>query len=332
MRILVLGSTGFLGGHTVEQLRALPGVRVLLGGRAPGAEPHIDLATTPLTELTATLRDLDPDAVVNCAGAVGGAAPRLAEVNARGPAVLAEALWLAAPEARLVHLGSAAEYGVTEAGRGVAETTPARPVSLYGATKLAGTLAVTGSSLDAVVLRVFNPVGPGAAPASLPGRLAAELRRTVPGEPGATVAVGDLSAHRDFVDARDVALAAALAATAPRQLPRVLNIGSGTARPVREVAEQLVRVSGFRGRIGETLDTTPGAERSGAVSWQRAEIAAAGEALDWRPRYAFAESLADLWAATVPAAGPPGADPRSAAPRSAAPPATTAAPTGDPAR
>ncbi|MYZ39656.1 NAD(P)-dependent oxidoreductase, partial [Streptomyces sp. SID4917] len=31
MRILVLGLTGYLGGHAAEQLRALPGAR-LLGG------------------------------------------------------------------------------------------------------------------------------------------------------------------------------------------------------------------------------------------------------------------------------------------------------------
>ncbi|MET7717793.1 hypothetical protein ABZS89_36265, partial [Streptomyces sp. NPDC005407] len=37
MRILLLGSTGFLGGHTAEQLRALPGVRLLVGGRSADA-------------------------------------------------------------------------------------------------------------------------------------------------------------------------------------------------------------------------------------------------------------------------------------------------------
>ncbi|SFF60517.1 hypothetical protein SAMN02787118_109212 [Streptomyces mirabilis] len=41
-----------------------------------------------------------------------------------------------------------------------------------------------------------------------------------------------------------------------------------------------------------------GSARSGAVSWQCSDIAAAGEGLDWRPSYALEESLAAHWAAT----------------------------------
>ncbi|MTE21688.1 NAD-dependent epimerase/dehydratase family protein [Streptomyces sp. TRM43335] len=309
MRVLVLGATGYLGGHIVEHLRALPGVWVLRAGRGdrsrprptpgpsaapPAAEepdPAVDLATVDPSELATLLWELSPDAVVNCAGAVGGDALRQTEVNARGPAVLCAALREAVPDVRLVHLGSAAEYGPGEPGHPVAEDHPTRPVGLYGAAKLAGTLAVTDSGLNAVVLRVFNPVGPGAPPTSLPGRFAAELRRALP---DGVVRVGDLSAHRDFVDARDVARAAAAAALAPRRLPKVLNIARGHARPVRDVAEGLARAAGFGGRIEER---GAGPARSAAVAWQQADITAAGEALDWRPHHTLGESLADLWKA-----------------------------------
>ncbi|GAA2424957.1 NAD(P)-dependent oxidoreductase [Streptomyces macrosporus] len=311
MRVLVLGATGYLGGHTAEHLRARPGVRVLGASRLPASSPAagpaavpsadlaVDLATVPVPELAALLAELRPDAVVNCAGAVGGDALRLTGVNARGPAALCAALREAAPGARLVHLGSAAEYGPGEPGRPLAEDHPTRPVGLYGAAKLAGTLAVTGSGLDAVVLRVFNPVGPGAPPASLPGRLAAELRRTAP---DGVVRVGDLSAHRDFVDARDVARAATAAALAPERLPHVLNIAGGRARPVRDVAEGLARAAGFRGRIDEGGETPA---RSAAVAWQQADVTAAARALGWRPRHTLEESLADLWREREPG-GPRG--------------------------
>ncbi|MEU9006495.1 NAD(P)-dependent oxidoreductase, partial [Streptomyces sp. NPDC048551] len=47
MRILVLGHTGYLGAHVAERLRALPTVRVLRAGRAPGAGVRLDRPPAP---------------------------------------------------------------------------------------------------------------------------------------------------------------------------------------------------------------------------------------------------------------------------------------------
>ncbi|WP_405983682.1 NAD-dependent epimerase/dehydratase family protein [Streptomyces sp. NBC_00872] len=304
MRILVLGLTGYLGGHAAEQLRALPGVRLFGGGRAIVPGPALDLAGISPGQLAERIASFAPDAVVNCAGAVGGDAVTLAEVNARGPAVLCAALREAAPRARLVHLGSAAEYGPSAHGELVTEESPTRPTGPYGATKLAGTVAVTASGLDSVVLRVGNPVGPGAPPAGLPGRIVQQFRRAG-GDPGAVVRLGDLSAYRDFVDVRDIARAVVLATTAPGPLPPVLNIGGGRALPVRELVHGLVRAAGFRGRVEETRDGSP---RSSDVPWQCSDITAAAASLGWVPRYTLEDSLTALWASARggPAAAPAG--------------------------
>ncbi|QLJ02151.1 NAD(P)-dependent oxidoreductase [Streptomyces sp. NEAU-sy36] len=294
MRILVLGGTGYLGRHVTERLRALPGARLSAAGRT-GAEYAVDLATDRPERLAKTLAAAAPDAVVNCAGATGGDPVTLAEVNARGPAVLCAALREAAPTARLVHLGSAAEYGPGTPGVPVTESAPARPVTPYGATKLAGTLAVAAAALDAVVLRIGNPVGAGAPAAGLPGRVTALLRSAGP-DPSAVLRLGDLSAYRDFVDVRDVARAAALAVTAPGPLPPVLNIGGGAAVPVRDLVHGLARTAGFRGRLEESAG---GSARSAEVSWQCSDVSAAARVLGWRPAHGLDDSLAALWAATA---------------------------------
>ncbi|MFF6914090.1 NAD-dependent epimerase/dehydratase family protein [Streptomyces sp. NPDC012466] len=294
MRILVLGFTGYLGVHVAERLRDLPGALVLGGGRSPSADLDVDLARILPEQLAKTLTTAAPDIVVNCAGATGGDAVTLAEVNARGPAVLCAALREAAPAARLVHLGSAAEYGPGTPDTLVTESAATRPVGPYGATKLAGTVAVTASGLDAVVLRVGNPVGPGAPPTGLPGRIAGLLREAGP-DPEALLRLGDLSAHRDFVDVRDVTRAAVLAATAAGPLPPVLNIGGGRAVPVRDLVRGLAGLAGFRGRIEETTASSAGSARSAQVSWQCSDITAAGRALGWRPAHTLDDALATLW-------------------------------------
>ncbi|MEV0224826.1 NAD(P)-dependent oxidoreductase [Streptomyces sp. NPDC050704] len=295
MRILVLGFTGYLGGHVAEHLHTLPGVRVLGGGRSPDAEFGIDLATTRVDHLANTLRSAAPDAVINCAGATGGDAVTLAEVNSRGPAALCAALREAAPTARLVHLGSAAEYGPGTADISMTESAATRPLAPYGATKLAGTVTVGASGLDSVVLRVGNPVGPGAPATGLPGRIA-DLLREAGRAPDSVIRLGDLSAYRDFVDVRDVARATVLAATAPGPLPPVLNIGGGKAVPVRDLVRTLADIAGFRGRIEEN---SGGSARSGAVSWQCSDITAAGDALGWRPSHTLDDSLSALWDAAT---------------------------------
>ncbi|ARP73673.1 NAD(P)-dependent oxidoreductase [Streptomyces pluripotens] len=295
MRILVLGGTGYLGRHVTEDLRALPGAQILAAGRSLAAGFRVDLATDRPEALTKTLTAAAPDVVVNCAGATGGNPVTLAEVNARGPAVLCAALREAAPTARLVHLGSAAEYGPGTPDVPVAEAAPACPVTPYGATKLAGTVAVTSAALDAVVLRVGNPVGPGAPAANLPGRMASLLRSAGP-EPDAVLQLGDLSAYRDFVDVRDLARAVALTVTAPGHLPSVLNISGGTAVAVRELVHGLARRAGFRGRLQES---TGGSARSARVSWQCSDITAAERALGWRPEHDLDDALDALWAVTA---------------------------------
>ena len=230
----MLGASGFLGRH-VRQRAGAAGLDVVTAGRSPlpdsPAHCLIDLGAQDPARLAGTLSTLAPDVVVNCAGATAGPPEALAAVNVTGTYDLVRAMLMAGRPARLVHLGSAAEYGPGEPGTAVAESAPPRPASAYGATKLAGTRLVElgrAAGLDAVVLRVFNPVGPGAPDGILPGRLVSEFRRAL--ADGSEVQLGPLDAVRDFVDARDVADAVIAAALAP-----------GPAAPAPAAARRVVR-------------------------------------------------------------------------------------------
>jgi nucleoside-diphosphate-sugar epimerase len=298
MRLLIIGARGFLGGHVWRQATTA-GLEVVTAGRAglPGSPAHqrLDLAACDPARIAEIIASVAPDAIANCAGLTVGGPDALAAANITGPYTLVRAMLLGGTRARLVHLGSAAEYGGAEPGVPLGESAPPRPGAPYGATKLAGTRLVElgrAAGLDTVVLRVFNPVGAGAPGSSLPGRVAAQLRQALAG--GNEVRLGPLDAVRDFVDARDVAAAVLAAAGAPVPPHGVVNIGSGTGVPARTLVKELIAVTGYAGPVRED---SAGSARSGDLDWQQADIARAGLDLDWRPRYDLAASLADLWEA-----------------------------------
>ncbi len=299
MRLLILGASGFLGGHVWRQATAA-GAEVVTAGRAglasSPAHRRLDLAQDDLARTAEIISAVAPDAIANCAGLTVGGPDVLAAANITGAYTLVRAMLLAETPARLVHLGSAAEYGGAAPGVPLSEAARPRPGAPYGATKLAGTRLVElgrAAGLDAVVLRVFNPVGAGAPETGLPGRVAAQLRRALDG--GAEVRLGPLDAVRDFVDARDVGDAVVAAAGAPTVPHAVLNIGSGTGVSARTLVKELIAVTGYAGPVHED---SAGSARSGDLDWQQADIGLARQDLCWEPRRDLAASLDDLWEAT----------------------------------
>lgn len=300
MRVMIIGAGGFLGAYVWHRVAAT-GAEVVTAGRSAPAKSRrhqaIDLAQSDPARIATMIGEVAPDVVVNCAGATSGDAGALVAVNVTGTYALTRAMLLAEKPRRLVHLGSAAEYGRTEPGRPVSEETVPRPGEIYGATKLAGTRLVelaVAAGLDAVVMRVFNPVGPGAPPTSLPGRLVGELRRAQ--SRGTDVQLGSLDTVRDFVDVRDVAEAVFAAAVAPALPHAVLNVGRGLGVPVRTLVTQMLEISGCTVRVHED---TPGPARSADIPWQQAEISVTTTDLGWVPRRDLATSLTDMWEASL---------------------------------
>jgi nucleoside-diphosphate-sugar epimerase len=258
------------------------------------ADVCADLSTVAPDRLAALIRSASPDAVVNCAGVTDGTPPEQVAGNVVAVAALVAAWERAAPAARLVHLGSAAEYGGGPAERPVGEDAPTRPVSSYGVTKLAGTALVRAAAdrgRPATVLRVFNPLGPGTPTSLLPGRLVERLRlAAVTGERATS---GPLDGHRDFVDARDVASAVLAAATASVPVPDVLNVAAGRAVALRDLAETAARLAG----VAPPVESRPEASaRSATVTWQQADVRRIGATLGWTPAIALEQSLVDMFA------------------------------------
>jgi UDP-glucose 4-epimerase len=143
---------------------------------------------------------------------------------------------------------TAAVYGSPDHSNPIKEDDPKNPISPYGASKLAAEdevnkyLALPGNR--GTSLRFFNVVGTAA-----PELMDNSVENLVPividklksGEApviyGTDYPTPDGTCIRDYVDVRDVAQAHLLSAKAEKQLPLVMNVGTGTGASVREVIE-----------------------------------------------------------------------------------------------
>ena len=290
-RVLVFGGSGFIGRQVCWELLRHPQVSALT---SPG-RGRCDLLAGSVDDLVALLRAERPDAVVNCTGRLSGLDYDLIQANTAVTAKLIEAISRYEPGTRLVRLGSAGEYGVIGRQHAVREDDPAVPVSAYGLSHLAGThlvqVASAAGEVDGVVLRVFNPIGPGLHRENMLGRAVALIREAQLTGAG-HITMASLSAWRDFVDVRDLATAVCAATLAPRLDERVLNIASGRAVQSRLAMTLLAAAAGF---TGEVREEAPVPIRSASVDWMLGDISRAAAQLRWAPVHDLTDSIKAIW-------------------------------------
>lgn len=154
MRILITGAGGLVGSHLA---RAFPPDEV-------AALRHHDLDIADRDGVDATVNRLHPEVIFNCA-VIGvdacEADPSLAErINVSGPlnlAIAAERIG-----STLVHFSSNYVFdGERTSGQPYTIDDEARPINVYGATKLRGERAVTDSTTRALIVRTSWIFGAG---------------------------------------------------------------------------------------------------------------------------------------------------------------------------
>lgn len=166
--------------------------------------------------------------------------------------------------------------------------------------------AARSGTLDAVVLRMANTIGPHPALESFLGSLAVRLAGTAP---GGRFELTLADAWRDYVDVRDAADAVVRAASRRWQGDfgspgPVVNIGRGQALPIGDLVDGLVAAAGLP---RDTVRTRPGNVHSQGADWIRVDPARAARLLGWRPRLDTAASLRAMWDSVRSGAPVPGA-------------------------
>jgi nucleoside-diphosphate-sugar epimerase len=239
-RVLVTGAAGFIGRPAVEALRARGAeVHAVSSRRAPGTHDGVTWHRADLLDPAGTslvVQRVKPTHLLHLAwdvrpGAWAGAGGHLGWLGAS--LVLLEQ-FAAAGGTRVVMAGSCAEYD-WNAGVCSEASTPLRPATLYGTTKLA-----LGQVLDAYAretgmssawARIFFTFGPGEHPNRL---VASVIRSVLAGEPAAC---SEGRQVRDFLFVDDVA--SALVALLESPVTGPVNVGSGQRLSVADLARRV---------------------------------------------------------------------------------------------
>lgn len=284
MRVLVTGASGFVGVHLVGRLAAaghevcvlpssgfraarLAGLPYAVVSEADRARAELvyHLASTPLA---ASVDDCQHSRVI-----VGGMAQLLDRLRRCPPRLLVVA-------------GSAAEYGP---GRLCGEAQTLAPDTVFGMLKAAAWELARVSGMDAVLMRLFTPYGPGEAA----GRL-------IPSAAAAAVAGARLRLRttgeqtRDYVHVAEVAEALVQAGVRrpPLEPGVAINICSGVERRAIDVARQIFILAGRA-----PGDVAPGVEPPGELAVSSGNPGRARGLLNWRARLPFESGLREALAA-----------------------------------
>jgi UDP-glucose 4-epimerase len=249
--VLVLGAGGFIGSRVGLALSDLGArvTQVVRGGTSAGPGEVVKADLLLPGEAERVVDDAAPRLVFNLAGYGVDPTERDEEVArqtnellvTRVAAAVAEIEAGAWPGQRMVHVGSALEYG--EARGRLDEETEARATTLYGRSKLAGTRALAGlcaaRGLRGVTARLFMVYGPG----EQAGRLLPALVAAAASGQGIDLTAG--TQLRDFTHVDDVAEGLLRLGASEGPPGQVVNLATGRLTAVRAFAECVGRCVGM---------------------------------------------------------------------------------------
>ena len=312
MRLLVTGGAGYIGsvvaalllgrGHEVTVLDSLErGHRAAIPAGATFVQADLRDAAAVSAKVHGGYDGVMHFAALALVAESVEHPERYWAANVGGTRNLLDAL-RAAGVPRLVFSSTCATYGTPDHVP-MDESTPTRPESPYGTSKLAVDMMIGdecgGHGLSAVSLRYFNVAGASGGlgedhdPET---HLIPNVLRTALGQREAVEVFGtdyptrDGTAMRDYIHVEDLAEAHVLALEggAPGR-HRIFNLGSGDGYTVREVIETARNVTGIDIPARET-DRRPGDATALIASSDKIR-----DALGWEPHKDLEAMIEDAW-------------------------------------
>lgn len=262
MRVLITGASGFAGSHLVEALKQSSNAKDLEifgtvfngSGILTEMVPKDHIIPINLMDVEAVkslFTTVKPDQIYHLASFafVGQSFERGAEVLTNNIGLqerVLEAVLKYAPSARLLIIGSAEEYGLSEQGESpIKENHPFRPVNPYSVSKVAQDLLAyayaVSHKLNIVRVRPFNHIGERQTTDFAIPAFAKQIVAIERGQQD-SLSVGNLTGLRDFTDVKDM-MRAYIVLMEKGQVGEVYNVGSGVGVKMSEIVDKLIAMS-----------------------------------------------------------------------------------------
>jgi UDP-glucose 4-epimerase len=301
--ILVTGGAGFIGSHLVDRLVGMGfGVRVLdnlSSGKISNIEGHVKSGAIDFVEGSIHDSALVKKCIHGIYGIVHLAAVVSVPFSMKNPQLTFETnagdtlnlLSSAAQNGveKFVFVSSCAVYGEST-HLPIDELHPINPISPYAQSKLIAERSCIGffdrKLLKTVVFRLFNVYGPRQGLSEYSGVITKFIDKAKQGSP--LIIYGDGSQTRDFVSVFDVVDAVVSALKRDSAEGKVINVGSGVATSINELAKTVLDLTGSKCKIRYL------APREGDIKNSYANISKARKLLGFEPSVSLKDGLKGL--------------------------------------
>ncbi|MBN1994172.1 MAG: SDR family NAD(P)-dependent oxidoreductase [Anaerolineae bacterium] len=301
-KVLVTGGAGFIGSELVHQL-AKQGVKVLVvdnlvNGRRENLEglsgSQVQLEVVDIRDsnrMVGLMKDTEIMFHLACLG-VRHSIHSPGENHAVNATATLNLLSIAKDVgvARFVYVSTSEVYG-TARWAPMTEDHPTFPMTVYGASKLAGEAYARAYyrtyGYPTVVVRPFNAYGPRCHHEGDSGEVIPKfLLRSMAGRP--MVIFGDGRQTRDFTYVSDTARAILMAGLTQEAIGQTINLGQGREIGIKQLAGEIAEV------LGKNANITYDQPRPGDVLRLYADTTKARQLLGFEPQLSLRQGLTKL--------------------------------------